>query len=303
MSAWIIASLILATVLLLVTPVASTWQLPGRLPAAVESGFSAAPLPVSQHISPPPVSARNIFIMDRPSKSVLLAQNADQQIFPASTTKMMTALVALDHFQLAETITVTQAYKIGQVVGFKPGESLTVEQLLYALLVQSGNDAAEILAENFPGGRSAFVAAMNQKARDIHLTNTHFVNPTGVDEAGLYSTAADLARLADVALRQPTFAKIVATENAVISTHVLTNVNQLLGKIPGVLGVKTGYTEGAGQALVTLVQRNDHPVILAVLESKDRFADSAALIDWVYSNWRWENPAGQTGRTGDTSGQ
>lgn len=302
MSAWIIASLILAAVLLLVTPIASTFQLPGsRLPAAVESGFSAAPLPVSQHISPPSVSARNIFIMDRASKSVLLSQNADQQIFPASTTKMMTALVALDHYQLADTVTVTQEYKIGQYVGFKPGETLTVEQLLYALLVQSGNDAAEILAEGYSGGRSAFISAMNAKAGAIHLTNTQFSNPTGIDEAGHHSTAADLARLADVALRQPTFAKIVATENAVISTHVLTNVNQLLGKIPGVLGVKTGFTEGAGQALVTLVERNDHPVILAVLESKDRFADSAALIDWVYANFRWQNlPAGQAV---DTSSQ
>ena len=179
--------------------------------------------------------------------------------------------------------------------------------MLYGLILHSGNDAAEILAENSPGrdslpaGRQAFIDVMNQKAQDIHLTNTHFVNPTGIDEEGHYSSAADLARLADIALRQPTFSKIVATENAVISTHVLTNVNQLLGKIPGVLGVKTGFTEGAGQALVTLVDRNGHPVILAVLESKDRFTESAALIDWVYTNFKWQSlPANQAA---DTLGQ
>lgn len=292
---------------MLVTPVASTWQIPGKSPVTIESGLSPASLPVSQHIPPPTVSARNIFIIDRLSKSVLFSLNADQQIYPASTTKMMTALVALDNYQLANTVTVTQDYKIGQYVGFQPGEILTVEQLLYALLVQSGNDAAEILAENYPGrdslpaGRQAFIDVMNQKAQDIHLTNTHFVNPTGIDEEGHYSSAADLARLADIALRQPTFSKIVATENAVISTHVLTNVNQLLGKIPGVLGVKTGFTEGAGQALVTLVDRNGHPVILAVLESKDRFTESAALIDWVYANFKWQSlPANQAA---DTLGQ
>ncbi len=295
MSAWIIASLILATVLLLVTPIASTWQLPNQVPVAVEPGFSPAPLPVSQNIPPPTVSAHNIFIIDRSSKNVLFSQNADEQIFPASTTKMMTALVTLDHYRLTDQITVSREYKIGQNIGFKPGEILTVEQLLYALLVQSANDAAEILAENYPGGRASFINAMNSKAIKIHLTNTHFANPTGVDQDGHYSTAADLARLADVALRQEEFAKVVATENAVVSTHILTNVNQLLGKIPGVLGVKTGFTEGAGQALVTLVDRDNHPVILAVLASKDRFADSSALITWVYSNFHWT--------TVDTSGQ
>ncbi len=298
MSAWIITSLILAAVLLLFTPIASTFRPPSNQVTnnqLTDPSFFPAPLPVSQNIPPPSVSARNIFIIDRNSKSVLLSQNADQQIFPASTTKMMTALVTLDHYRLTDQITVSKEYKIGQHIGFKPGEKLTVEQLLYALLVQSANDAAEILAENFSGGRSSLIDAMNAKAAEIHLTNTHFSNPSGIDQEGHYSTAADLARLADVALRQSEFAKIVATENAVISTHVLTNVNQLLGKVPGVLGVKTGFTEGAGQALVTLVERNSHPVILAVLASKDRFADSSALIDWVYSNFRWT--------TADTSGQ
>lgn len=291
MSAWIIASFILTAVLLLVTPISPP---PPNFPGEVTNHEltlfpSPAPLPVPRGLPPPPTSARNIFIQDLLSKTVLFSLNADEPVLPASTTKMMTALVALENFDLTDVITVNQTYPVGTRVGFAPGEKLTVEQLLYALLVQSANDAAEILAENFPGGREAFIAAMNAKATQIHLTNTHFANPTGIDEANHYSTAADLSRLAIEALKQPVFAKIVATENAVISTHVLTNVNQLLGKIPGVLGVKTGNTQGAKQALVTEVVRDSHPVILVVLGSLDRFADTSALITWVYSNWDWQD--------------
>lgn len=228
--------------------------------------------------------------MDRNSRIVLYQKLADQEVFPASTTKMLTALVVLDHFHLQDQIIVTRSYPIGQNLKLVPGETLTVEQLLYAMLVQSANDAAEVFAENYLGGRPAFIEAMNQKAIDLHLSNSHFQNPTGIDEPDHYSTASDLVRLADVALRNSEFAKIVATENAVVSSHVVTNVNQLLGKIPGVMGVKTGFTEGAGQSLVTLVDRNSHPVLISVLGSQDRFADSTALIDWIYTNFTWEDP-------------
>lgn len=251
--------------------------------------FKAAPLPISKNLPPPNVSALHIFIMDENSKTVLYQKSATTKIYPASTTKMMTALVVLEHFSLDKVITVTRSYPIGQNVGFAPGEQVTVEQLLYALLVQSGNDAAEILAENYDGGRTAFIAAMNQKAADLHLVNTHFVNPSGLDEDNHYSSAVDLVRLADVALRVPEFARIVSTENAIISTHVLTNVNELLGKVAGVIGVKTGYTEGAGQSLVTLVDRDSHPVLLSILGSTNRFADTKLLIDWIYSNFSWKN--------------
>ena len=250
--------------------------------------YERAVFPISQNLPPPVISARNIFIIDRNSKIVLYQKAADQQVFPASTTKMMTALVALDQYDLGREITVTTSYPEGQNLKLTPGEKLTVNQLSYALLVQSANDAAEVLAENFAGGRAAFISAMNTKAVDLRLTATHFINPSGLDETGHYSTAADLARLADSALVHPEFAKIVATENAVIATHVLTNINQLLGKVPGVLGVKTGNTLGAGQSLVTLVDRDSHPVIIVVLGSTDRFGDSEKLINWVYSNYRWE---------------
>lgn len=247
-----------------------------------------APLPAFASQPAPPISAQHAIILDRSSKTVLYQKLADVKVLPASTTKMLTALVVLDSLPLDKVITVTRSYPIGQNIGFKPGEQLTVEQLLFAMLVQSGNDAAEILAENSEGGRSTFITSMNSTARKLRLTGSHFVNPTGIDENGHYSTATDLVRLADVALRNPEFSRIVSTENAVVSNYIFNNVNQLLGKIPGVKGVKTGYTEGAGQALVTLVERDGHEVLMAVLGSTDRFADTERLIDWAYSNFRWQ---------------
>lgn len=256
----------------------------------------ASEMPVSQGQKPPAITARNYFVLDLTSRMVLLQKAADTHIYPASTTKMMTALVVIDHFPLTQTITVTKSYPLGQNLGFKPGEQITVEKLLYALLVYSANDAAEILAENFPGGRPAFIAAMNQKATDFRLFNTHFVNPTGLDEDNHYSSAADLVRLADLLMKNPELARIVSTENAILSSsdysssHIVTNINELLGHVEGVLGVKTGYTDGAGQALVTLVSRRGHPVMISVMGSVDRFADTRQLIEWVYSNHQWVSP-------------
>lgn len=263
-------------------------------PVLVPAPKSQVQIPISGTAAPPAVTAKNVFILDTGSQNVLYQLNSDQPEYPASTTKMMTALVALGHFPVSQILTVTKSYPDGQNADLQPGEQMTVEQLLYAMLVQSANDAAEILAENYPGGRTAFIQKMNDNAVELHLTHTHFANPTGLDEDNHYSTAADLTRLAQAVLDHPLLAKIVSTENAVVATntspHVLTNVNQLLGKVPGVLGIKTGFTDLAGQTLVTYVNRNNHPVIITVLGSTDRFADTQILIDWVYQNFTWVNP-------------
>ncbi|MEK7504130.1 MAG: D-alanyl-D-alanine carboxypeptidase family protein [Patescibacteria group bacterium] len=260
---------------------------------SVENAVTLPPLPIRKEtVVDPEVFARSILVVDRASNVTLWEHNADLRVPPASTTKMMTALVAMEKFPLDQVITVSRSYKIGQSVGFKPGDKVSVEQLLFSLLVYSGNDAAEILAENYEGGRPAFIVAMNAKVDELGLKNTHFVNPTGLDEASHYSTARDLAILADIAMKKIEFAKIVSSESTVIALennqeYVLKNVNQLLGKIPGVLGVKTGFTEGAGQSLVTLVSRNEHEVILSVLGSGDRFMETEKLIDWVYASFTW----------------
>jgi D-alanyl-D-alanine carboxypeptidase (penicillin-binding protein 5/6) len=268
---------------------------PVNLPVSPKPGvYQMSLLPQSKGLSLPDITANQIFIMDQNSKSVLFAKSATDSLYPASTTKIMTALVALSTFPLDKVITVTRSYPDGQNIHLSPSEQLTVDQLLHALLIQSANDAAEVLAENYPGGRAAFVDAMNVKATQLHLANTHFLNPTGLDEEGHFSTALDLVRLSDFALKNPHFARLVSIENSVVSTsvspHLLTNVNQLLGKIPGVIGVKTGQTDKAGQSLITLVNRANHPVLLSVMGSKDRFADTTLLIDWVYTNFYWVDP-------------
>ena len=158
--------------------------------------------------------------------------------------------------------------------------------------MQSGNDAAWALAEYFPGGVTAFVEAMNTKAQELHLTNSHFTNPVGFDDPNHIMTAIDLTRLAAYALTNNTIAKIVAIPQITISDvththfHALTNVNTLLGKIPGVAGIKTGWTEEAGENLVTLVERGGHRIVMVVLKSQNRFADTGTLINWVFANYQ-----------------
>jgi serine-type D-Ala-D-Ala carboxypeptidase (penicillin-binding protein 5/6) len=262
-------------------------------PASQPSISKFSSLPVSKNITLPYLTAKNIYIYDATENIPLYEKNADSEVFPASTTKMMTALVALDTFSLDQVLSVSRSYPDGENLGFLPGDKLTLENLLYAMLVQSANDAAEIIADNYPGGRSAFVTAMNTKAAQFGLQHTHFQNPTGLDEVGHYSSAADLVRISRQLLKSSELAKIVSTENAVISDkntgnqHILANINQLLGKVPGVLGIKTGFTDGAGQALVTLVNRQNHPLLIVVLGSTDRFSDTKNLIDWSYSNFTW----------------
>lgn len=260
------------------------------LPAKTEADFSISPIAVSKDIPAPDISAKHVFILDRKSRMVLYQKDAETRIYPASTTKMMTALVALSAYRDLETkLTVDQNYPdpIGSKL-FVAGQQLTVQELLYDMLIQSANDAAEVLAANFPGGRGEFIKAMNAKAAEINLTNTHFVNPHGIDEDGHYSTAADLVRLADFALHNREFEKIVGVENSVVSDKIIHNINELLGKVEGVRGVKTGYTEGAGQALVTWVDRKGNEVLIAVTGSADRFSDSKRLIEWVYENYSWQ---------------
>ncbi len=273
---------------------------PQTLPQSVEIDLPMAEIAVTKDIPAPLTSAQHIFIMDRKSRMVLYQKNAEETVFPASTTKMMTALVALDAFpDLSTKLTVDQNYPSPLASKlFVAGQQLSAQELMYDMLIQSANDAAEVIAANYPGGRKAFIEAMNTKATQIHLINTHFGNPTGIDGPGHHSTAADLVRLADFALRNPEFEKIVGVENSVVSDKVIRNINELLGRVEGVKGVKTGYTEGAGQSLVTWVDRNGHEILMAVMGSADRFGDTQKLIEWTYKNYSWQDVTADMHRPG-----
>lgn len=241
------------------------------------------------------ITASGVVVFDVESGVTLYARNSESLLYPASTTKIMTALVAFEKYGLDDVVTVKTVANSGAVMGLVPGEQITVENLLYGALVQSGNDAAWALAEHYSGGVEEFVKAMNEKAQSLHLTNTHFTNPAGYDDSDHKTTAMDLTRLAAFALTNRTIARIVGIPQITISDvthtrfHPLTNVNTLLGKIPGVAGIKTGWTEEAGENLVTLIERDGHRVITVVLKSRNRFADTESLINWVFGNYEWKD--------------
>lgn len=243
----------------------------------------------------PEVTALGIMIVDLPSNIVIYQKNASGKFNPASTTKIITAMVALDHFNLDDVLTVGKVETEGRTMGLEKGEKLTFESLLYGALVHSANDAAWTIAENYPGGVDKFVEMMNQKVQELKLDNTHFTNPIGFDDEKMYTTPEDLSQIAKAALNNKLMAKIVGTKSITVSDidyihfHTLSNVNELLGKIAGVAGVKTGYTENGGEILVSEVKKNNRSVLFVILKSKDRFGETIQLIDWVFSNFTWRN--------------
>lgn len=255
-----------------------------------------APPPVNTYKVPAPyVSAESYVITDLKSGSTLDSKNENKLLFPASTTKVMTALVVLDKFDLDDVMTVKTVITEGSKMNLVSGETLTVESLLYGALVHSANDAAFTLAENYPGGVDAFVVKMNEKADEIGLSDTHFTNPIGFDDPRHYTTSSDLTKLSVYALKNKIIDKISSTKSITVSDttftffHKLDNVNQLLGKVAGISGLKTGYTENAGEILISTVKKNGHTVLFAVMKSKDRFGETVALIDWVFNNFTWQN--------------
>lgn len=242
----------------------------------------------------PKLSAEGILIQDMPSGVILYSKNAQVRLPPASTTKIMTALVGLDAYKTDDVLTVGKVIKEGRVMGLVPNEKITFESLLYGALVHSANDAAFTIAENYPGGEAKFYEAMNNKAKEIYLTDTHFTNSIGFDDPDHYTTAIDLAKQAMMGLHNKLFSKIVSTKSITVSDaaysiyHPLTNVNELLGKIPGISGVKTGFTENAGEILVSEVKKNGRSILIVVLHSRDRFGDTSKIIDWTFRNFVWK---------------
>lgn len=256
--------------------------------------FSDYPLKTTEK-RVPFLTARAAMVVDVPSKVVLFDKKPNFPLHPASTTKIMTALIVLENYQLDEVFTVPNLETIvGRNMALEKGEKMTVKNLLYGLLVQSANDAAYTLASNYPGGNKMFIEAMNKKAITLALFKTHFVNTTGIDQANHYSTAYDLAHLAAYAMKKPLFVEMVGTQKMTISDienkqkHKLENTNELIGKVSGLLGVKTGWTEGAGECLIAYVEREGRKIITVLLGSQDRFGETEKLIDWVFENYRWQ---------------
>jgi D-alanyl-D-alanine carboxypeptidase len=277
-------------------------SLTGQIPTVLRSQFivdtpkSFPPVPVlGANSSFPVLSAQGVIAVDLNSGITLYEKNPDEVLLPASTTKIITALVSLDTYQLDQVLTVGKGVNVdGQKMGLYAGEKMKFENLLYGLLVYSANDAAETLAQDYPGGYDAFILAMNAKAKDLSMINSHFENPIGLDSDVQRSTARDLIRASEVAMKNPEFAKIVGTKSVTVtdesgkSSYNLQNVNELLGVVPGVMGVKTGWTENARENLVTYIERDNHKIVIALLGSEDRFGETKELIDWIFSSYNWQ---------------
>lgn len=256
---------------------------------------SFAPYPLWDLTPAPPVTATSYIVIDQESKTVLAERRADVPLPPASITKLMTALVSLDTWPDRSTVLTvkSEAAALGATIELQPNEQLTVDALLHGLLIQSGNDAALTLADNYPGGYSAFVTAMNQKAQAFNLSHTVYKNPSGIDQYGHVTTARDIAILGSYALVDPYLHSVVTQSRAVITdvtgrlTHPLESTDELLETLPGLLGGKTGWTTAAGECFVSYVVRDDRGLITVVLGSTNRFADTTALVEWVYAHHRW----------------
>ena len=193
----------------------------------------------------------------------------------ASTTKILTALVVLEHARLDEVVTIQPRHMAeGSSMYLKPGETLTVETLLYGLLLCSGNDAAVALADHCGGSVARFVGWMNETAQRIGMTGSSFANPNGLDDEQHYSTARDMALLAAYAARNPTFVRLCSTRSVTVGGRTMTNHNKLLQSVEGCIGMKTGYTKAAGRTLVSCVRRDGRTLVAVTLQDGNDWAGS-----------------------------
>jgi D-alanyl-D-alanine carboxypeptidase (penicillin-binding protein 5/6) len=219
--------------------------------------------------------------------AVLWAGSAERRLPPASLTKLMTALLALERSRLDETVTVGKGVlqATGTRIGLKPGVRVSARDLLAATVVRSANDACRALADHLG---PAFVGKMNERAATLGLRNTHFVDPCGHDRAGQYTSAADLARLAEELMQHEEYLRLARTRRISIRTldgrsFALSNTNALLGRYPGAIGLKTGYTEGAGNCLVALAERDGVRVLAVLLNAPNRWWNAVGLLDRAFA--------------------
>ena len=258
-----------------------------QIPELVEAASDSA--------EEPNLNSRAAIIYDRNSKEVIYGKEENTKRKMASTTKIMTCMVVLEKGELTDTVIVSKkaAGTGGSRVGLKTGDKVSVQDLLYGLMLCSGNDAAVALAEHVGGSVEGFADLMNEKARQLNLSNTHFVTPHGLDNEEHYTTACELAIMADNALKNNTFSSIVGTKNITININGkprnLSNTNELLGSMAGVYGVKTGFTNGANRCLVTSCKIENLDIITVVLGAdtkKFRTQDSIKLINYAMNNYK-----------------
>ncbi|MCK8827103.1 D-alanyl-D-alanine carboxypeptidase [Natroniella acetigena] len=246
-----------------------------------------------QAVAQPQVNARAAILIDAETGKVLYNKNMHEVRPPASTTKIMTGILAIEYGNLAEQVSASNraAYEGGSSIHLIPEETLTLRELVYGLLVKSGNDAAVAIAEHIGGSVEEFAEIMNQKAREVGALQTTFKNPNGLPQEGHLTTAYDLAQITRYALENDFFAEVVATPKKRISwpgnawDRILINTNRLLTRSEMVDGVKTGYTSAAGKCLVASATKNGQQLISVVLKGGDVWNDSLTLLSYGFNNY------------------
>lgn len=246
----------------------------------------------------PTVNSNNIIVLDRKTLLPLYEKNAYQKTAMASTTKILTCIIALENSKKTDIVTVSKKASSvsGSCLGLNSNTKITMNDLLYGLMLRSGNDCAVAIAEHISDSIEDFSILMNQKAFELGLFNSNFVTPHGLDNENHYTTAYDLALLTNYALKNPDFKKIVSTKKATISYNnsiaEISNTNELLGNFDGVYGVKTGFTFEAGRCLVSACKRDSLDIIVVVLgaDTKSiRTKDSKNLINYIFDNYEYIN--------------
>lgn len=232
-------------------------------------------------------SATAAVLMDVDSGRVLYESNPDKRMLIASTTKIMTALVAIENAKLSDVVTVKKdaALTEGSSMHLYAGEKLTLETLLYGLLLCSGNDAAVAIAQAVAGSTDKFVQMMNAKAKELGMKDTSFANPNGLDDDAHYSTALDMAKLACAAVNNETLIRIASTRSITIGGRTMTNHNKLLSYMDDCIGLKTGYTKAAGRTLVSCAVKNGQRLVAVTLQDGNDWADHQALYEYGFSSY------------------
>lgn len=253
---------------------------------------SAAPQASPGDEAAPPISGYSAAIIEEPCGAVVYGVNEALHLPPASLTKIITALVALEQSDPAALVDVTidggelSLATDSTVMGVKPGDRMPLMDLVYGLLMRSGHDAAVQIAEYVAGDETSFAELMNAKAQSLGLTDSHFSNASGLDDGGLYTSAYDIAMMGRALLAVPSLAEVVSTRDyqPAWNRGPLENLNLMLNFYPGAIGIKTGFTDNAGQTIVAAADRDGRRLIVSVLHSEDLYVDASVLLDWAFAN-------------------
>ena len=255
--------------------------------------FQHPETPVIKLAQSPELLSDSYILIDVDTNKILTSKNQDSKIYPASTTKLATALTALNLYPLDEVVTITQTYDVGKVMELQLGEKITIKSLVTALLVYSANDSAFSLANHYQKGVSGFIDQMNLLMTKYGLQHTHFTNFDGIHKDDHYSTVYDLSQLGRLAIQNSTVRDVVKNKSMTITDttgqikHEITTTNELLGVVPEIIGLKTGWTPEAKGCFIGLININGHQVISVVANSDDRFQDTKTLISWLKQNVSW----------------